>query len=213
MTSKAAKRRTKKAITLAGGLSVPQRATGKDRRHLHQREEDPRMTVARARLRHQPATKAQLHAAMTDRSFSDEASRCIKLKAINAEQAARMQGVVDDYRAARRAYRLAIGVSDSPQNAAIGFLTEGLLAPADPVEDIPATDSRTPEQRERDATRRWMQWQGLIGLIGSHDRQLISRAILGELSLLDDDGWTNAQGQAFVHALRHWVDLIEAYRA
>lgn len=212
MTSKAAKRRAKKAITLAGGATfTSDRPTGRDRRHINHKE-DPRMTVAKARLRHQPATPAQLHTAMTDRSYSDEASRCIKLKAVNPEQAAQMQHVVDEYRSARRAYRLAIGISDSPQNAAIAIIPEELVIPANPAEDIPATDTRPPEQRERAATRRWMHWQGRIGLLEARDRQLISMAILGELSLLDGNGWPNTKGQAFVEALRHWVDVIEAHR-
>lgn len=212
MTSKASKRRAKKAITLTGGITIPQRATGLDRRHTNQKQEDPRMTVAKARLRHAPATLAQLHTAMMDRSYSDGASRCIKLKAVNLEQAAQLQHLVDEYRSARRSYRLAIGVSDSPQNAAIAIIPEDLVLPANPAEDILPPDSRTPEQRERAATRRWMMWQGRIGLLGAHDRQLIVAGIMGELVILDGEGWPNTKGSAFVEALRHWLDKIEAHR-
>lgn len=210
--SKAAKRRAKKAITLPGGMTAPNRATGRDRRHTNQREEDPRMTVAKARLRHAKATPAQLRAAVEDRSYSDQASRCIKLLAVNAEQAAQMQHVVDEYRLARRAYRHAIGLSDSPKNAAIAIIPEELVVPANPAEDIPPMDDRSPEQRERGATRRWMIWQGRIGLVSAHDRALIAGGIQGELQLIDEDGFTTTKGRAFTEALRHWVDVIEAHR-
>lgn len=213
MTSKAEKRRKKKAtITLAGGMTATARPTGRDRRHTNQRQDDPRTTVAQARLKHRPATTRQLHEAMMDRSYSDHASRCIKLLAVNAEQAAQMQAVVDEYRQARRSYRHAIGIADSPKNAAIAIFPDEVVVPANPAEDIAPMDDRTPEQRERAATRRWMMWQGRIGLVSTADRVLLNAGMAGDLVMLSDDGFANTKGRAFVEALRHWVDVIDTHR-
>lgn len=202
MTSKSARRRAKRArqITLPGGAEVPQRPSGRDRRHTNQ-PEDALGVVVEARKRVSGIQDAKeaiqplcgsplglcIHALTSGQERADLANAWAALSA------------------AHRNYRLLIiGQTGDPQGAAIPMLPE-------PIETDPSLriDLRTAEQREEAARRTWLDWHGKIKALPVPSlRWAISGALdgfLGDGSLWRDQAPT-ATGRVAVQALRMMLD-------
>jgi len=152
--SKGAKKRARKlrSITLPGGESAKSRATGRDRRHTNQPDnEPPPIHAARARLCALDAGNV-LH--------ESDMGRCI-LALSSGQERADLSDVWAALSAARRNYRLrCIGQSGSPQGAAIGMIPE-------PMQTDPSlrVDLRTPDERDAAAKRAWAEWQARIAAL------------------------------------------------
>jgi len=195
MTSKAKKAR-KARVTLAGGQQIPQRATGRDRRHTNQ-PEDATKTAAQARTRHsgiadpkdaiQPLRGTDMGLCIDALTKGDE---CKALE--NTWQA---------ISASRYNYlRLYVGQTGNPQGSAIAMLPEPMQA------DVSLrVDLRTAEEKVAAAKASWGGWDAKIkalptplhiwALKGALD------GFLGEATLWRDQAPTD-KGRVAVDALR-----------
>lgn len=195
MTSRAARRKRKKQaqITLSGGQTVPQPATGRDRAP-REPQEDARAVVFAVRARACPvANPADLALPW----LGCDQGRCIHV--LRRDDAAALWAVWQAYCMAERTYRMRIlGQTGEPQNSAIPMLPERMEA--DTGHTI---DTRDSAERDRDAVSAWMRWQGVLGCIASRADLLTTRTLWR-------DGPTRA-GEAFVAALSDLRDAAERY--
>lgn len=202
MTSKAQRKRRKKAaqITMPGGESLPQRPTGRDRRHTNQ-PEDAMQTVTIARQRKTGISDPQ---DARQPICGTDMGLCIRHLSTGDDRAALVNAWAA-LSAAHRNYRLLIiGQTGDPQGAAIPMLS-------DPMETDPSlrVDLRTHEQREEAARRAWHDWWGRIKALPVPNlRWAISGALDGFLGdgTLWRDRKPTATGSAAVQALRMLLD-------
>ena len=168
MSSKAAKRRRKK-ITLAGGQSITQRPTGRDRTHTNQPQEDARMTALTARARQCSITlddaKAPWHGCAAGRAMAITAP---------PEDHITLWGAIHLIRATYAAYWRHNGIP-SPYATCLR-----ILAPADHMEataDSPAPDMRDDATKSRQSTAAMMRIEGALQSVGATSAK---RIILGD---------------------------------
>lgn len=196
MTSKSQRRARKRAITLAGGQSVPQRATGRDRTHTNQPQEDARLTALHARQKH---TGVKGDDALNP-ALSTDLGKCI-IHLTHGDERAQLLDAWGAISAAHRNYRLLyIGQTGDPQGAAIGYV-------ADKLETDPSlrVDMRTHDERVESAKAAWAAWQAKIDALPWPQMKWALRGALngfmGEASLWRDRE-PSAQGRIAVDALR-----------
>ena len=168
MSSKAAKRRKRK-ITLAGGQSIAQRPTGRDRTHTNQPQEDARMTALTARARQCSITlddaKAPWHGCAAGRAMAITAP---------PEDHITLWGAIHLIRATYAAYWRHNGIP-SPYATCLR-----ILAPADKLEataDSPAPDMRDDATKARQSTAAMMRIEGALQSVGASSAK---RIILGD---------------------------------
>lgn len=198
MTSQAERKRRKKArITLPGGEAIPQRPTGKDRRHTNQPAEDARATVAAARQRHtgiKDAKDAIQPICGTDLGL------CIRHMTTGDDRAA-LENTWAAISATHRNYRLLyIGNTGNPQGAAIAMVPEPMQA-----DQSLRVDIRSPEERVNAAKSAWAAWEAKIAALPTPLHKWALRAALngfmGEAVLWKDQAPTD-KGRVAVQALR-----------
>lgn len=165
MTSKA-QRRKRKRISLAGGETVPQRATGRDRTHTNQPQEDARMTALTARCRTagltMDAAKAPWSGCTAGRAMASTAPASDHLA---------LWGAICHMRAVYAAYWHHNGIP-SPYATCLRILT-----PAGHMEataDSPAPDTRDDATKARQATSAMMRIEGALQSVGaSHAKRIV----------------------------------------
>ena len=201
MTSKAQRKRAKRArkITLPGGEEIPQRPTGRDRRHTNQPEDARRVaSEARKRVSGIPDAKEAIQPLC-----GHPMGLCIRALTTGQERADLAQAW-EAISAAHRTYRmLIIGQTGDPQGAAIQMLPEPMQ-----TDQSLRVDLRTAEQREEAARRAWFDWWDKIKALPVPNlRWAISGALdgfLGDERLWRDQAPTTT-GRVAVQALRMMV--------
>lgn len=199
MTSKTARRRRKKAakISIPGQTATPQHRAGA------KTHEDPRKTAleARCRVSGMPTTTQALDAARAPH-WGCDVGRCI------SEAASHDQGRLWDtwcrMTASRRNWlQRSIGLTGDPANSNMPHLPE-------PMETDPSAtvDTRSQEERDRDARRAYDYWSGLVEdvqwMVG---RMHLRLAVSGMGGPWWQEGRPTSKGKALVRALREVADM------
>lgn len=157
--SKAAKRRRKRArITLAGGVSVAQRAEGRDRTHTNQ-PEDARKTAleARCRLSGHQVTREQMQASASPLRGS-AVGLCIEALRPEAPDQARLWQAWCDAQDALDAWRQRnTGQTGHPKCATIAMLSE----PMETDQSL-RVDLRGADEKDASAKLRAARWEVII---------------------------------------------------
>ena len=173
MTSKA-QRRKRKRISLAGGEVIPQRATGRDRTHTHQPQEDARMTATEARCRQAGIdATADNRRAMLAPWMGCTAGRAMASTAPASDHLA-LWGAICHMRAVYAAYWRHNGIP-SPYATCLR-----ILAPTSSMEataDSPPPDTRDEVTKARQATSAMMRIEGALQSVGA---SAAKRIILGD---------------------------------
>ena len=109
---------------------------------------------------------------------------------------------------AQAAYsRRYLGINQHAQGA-------NLQAVPEPWEVRPdqQTDTRTPDEKDRDAVNVWMRWEGHLGCLVQSDRVMISRAARGVVPDLVSGGRLTRAGGAMLAAFGRLADVVERRR-
>lgn len=198
MTSKAAKRRAKKArITLPGGAEVTQRAKHDPRREPAQ---DARMVVWEARCRQEgiPVTKETLRD-VDDPMRGHEIGQCILDMNAGRKASREMWEIFLRAGAARWRYRiLKIGQAANPQNAALPVIPEVFE-----VHGSLQADYRTAEERASAAVRANDEWLRHLNMIRIPQlRMALANAVDGFVGPWWSDGKATQGGRWAAMALK-----------
>lgn len=178
--TKGAKRRVKRSITLAGGQTVAQRPTGRDRRHTNQREPDARQTVAQARARR--AGVAQDEA--IDPLFGDDLCICIAAMIPNRTDRANLEQTYRHISASKRNFdQRIIGANPHPQSSSLPMLPEPMQ-----TDDSATVDLRDADERDAAARRSWEGWLEDLLALPFDQRHALRGHIDGYALRLWDDG-------------------------
>ena len=151
----AQKRRDKRSarqatITLAGGEKAPQRPTGRDRRHINQKERNPMQTVLEARARHTGRSVEEVR----DPLYGYEIGMCIAAMIPVQNERIKLESTYTHIAASKRNWQQRYaGTSSDPQSAAIAMIPEQMQ-----TDDSATIDIRDPEEKDADAKRSWYSW-------------------------------------------------------
>ncbi len=126
------------------------------------------------------------------------------------DDVARLWSVWSRWDAAERAYRMTvIGITESPQNAALPILPERIEADPDH-----RPDTRDADERHRDTVNRWMDWQGYLGsLPTSADASRLHQARRGNGPALWREHEPTDAGAATLRVLMALADVVEKFAA
>lgn len=199
MSSKAQKRRAARErarISLAGGVSVEQRPTGKDRRHTNQAE-DARKPAVEARQRHTGVTdpKEALEALL-----ATDLGRCVHALT-KGEERTKLAGVWAALSASRANYKARfLGVTGNPKCATFEMVPDRTES-----DQSLRVDMRTPDEKDNAAKASWAGWAAKIKALPTPLHiWAINGALdgfMGEATLWKDCAPTD-KGRAAVDALR-----------
>lgn len=158
-----------------------------------EREEDPRVVVMSTRERHlsRPAND------LVEPMWGEPAGQAIGLGARDKDEAARLWSCFHKADLADETYmRRIIGKHRFPNVAKVEFLPESFETRPD---DRP--DTRTADEKDRDAVNAWMRLQGFLGRLNASERHAIASVMRRRVDPVKGNALTTA-GQAFVCALR-----------
>lgn len=166
-------------ITLAGGESVPQRATGRDRRHTNQREPDARLTVAQARARRAGVDEAEA----VDAIFGDDLCICIAAMVAGRQDRANLEQTYRHISASKRNWeQRIIGASPHPQSASLPMLSEPMQ-----TDDSATVDLRDADERDVAARNSWYAWLEDLMSLPAEERHALRGHIDGYALRLWDE--------------------------
>lgn len=122
------------------------------------------------------------------------------------EEIARLWRVWQAWCSAERTYRLRIiARAEEPKGASVAMLPERVETPTGHT-----IDSRTSDERDRDAVAAWMRWQGFLGqLLRTDDATRLHQARRGDGPPLWVDREPTDTGAATLRALRKLADVVE----
>lgn len=164
-----------------------------------EREPDPRVVVLSARIR-AGATNAD------DASrpiWGEPAGQAIAMTC-DTDEARRLWDTFKRVDAADDAYaRRYCGIRRFPNVGKLEYLPETLETRPD---DRP--DSRTQDEKDRDAVNEWMRWQGLFGRIGRDNHTAVVDAMRQRARLVHA-GRVTKSGAAFIAAMRALDDQYQ----
>ena len=198
MTSKA-QRRKRKRITLAGGITMAQRATGRDRTQTN-KPEDARKTALDARCKQSghDVTPEQVRASASPLRGC-AVGLCIEAIA-GATDHARLWQTWCDVVNALEAWRMRnTGQTGHPKCATIAMMPDDMQT--DPSATV---DLRTPDERDAAAKRRADEWERIIRTLPPQLSGALRGARYGFLSdaAIWRDGEPTEQGRRVVMALQ-----------
>jgi len=105
---------------------------------------------------------------------------------------------------AERTYRLRIiGVSGSPKGASIASIPDKLES-----DQRHTIDSRSEDDKNRDATNNWMRWQGFLGHLSAGESSLLHSARRGDGKPLWSDRMPTRCGVETLQALRALAKIV-----
>lgn len=168
-------------------------------------QEDPRSVVLSARCRAlgKPDTKANRSAASWQ-ILGDPAGRAIAADARDDIEAAKLWELFRRYDACHDAHhRRIIGRPRFPNVAKLEFLPETFETSADD-----STDTRTPDEKDRDAANRWHRCTAVLYRLSRSEREAIMGALF-QRDVLTKGAKCTTAGRQFVMALRVVRDVEE----
>lgn len=200
MTSKAQRRARKRKITLAGGVEIDQRPSGRDRTHTNQ-QENPQATAQAARQR--ITGKAGQDA--LDPALCTDLGKCI-VHLVEGQERRDLLDAWGAISASHRNYRLLyIGQTGDPQGASIGMVPERLE-----TDQSLRVDLRTHDERVAAAKASWQAWQARIKALPIPQMIWAVRGALdgfmGEAQLWKDRSPTS-HGRLAVEAMRRLIAM------
>lgn len=177
MTSKAERKRRKRHVTLAGGLTIERRATQGRRTDVeHARSATETALTARTRRFGYPDSP-EGRKAVSGPEFGCAVGRSIMTGAFTASEKADMWQAVSHMRRVWTAYDRAIG---APSRHAKCI---AVLAPVDALTadaSSPAPDFRTQEERDRQAVSAYMTLRGWLGYVDGRAQSDVIRVVVDE---------------------------------
>lgn len=198
MTSKAERRRHKRAKSALPELAPIERKEQHRVGGRFAKEEDPQKTALEARQRRFGTHDTQKAKDAAQSAYLGAEIGYLIQSECKPDEAARLWDVWQAYGAAERTYRIRyIGTTGEPQGAAIQMVPEQVQA--DPSMRV---DLREPEERDRQAVANWMRWQGLLGQIDKASASALRQAERGSGRCLWRDGAPTASGRFALAALR-----------
>ena len=130
-------------------------------------------------------------------AYAEPAGQAIMIGAADRDEAAQMWQTFRDCDAADDAYaRRFVGIRRFPNVGKLEYLPERFE-----TRDDDRPDSRSQEEKDRDAVNRWMHWQGLLGRIG-RDHHTVSVDAMRQRARLVHAGKLTRTGTAFIAAMR-----------
>lgn len=194
------KRRLKKLARDMPKLAEVPRAKQRGRARMKEIEKDVQAVVleTRARRMGKPASEAR---EMNRQRLSDGAGMALSLLC-DPDTAEDLWRLYVALTASEARYHRSIGKSIHPKIAKIEMMQERFETRPDDQIDL-----RTPDQRDRDAVRRWMYWQGVIGHLAAHHQSAIFVAYRHNFDMVDTGKVTPA-GRRFVEAMRLLGEVV-----
>ena len=194
------KRRLKKLARDMPKLAEVPRAKQRGRARMKEIEKDVQAVVleTRARQMGKPSSEAR---EMNRQRLSDEAGRALSLLC-DPDTAETLWRLYVALTAAEARYHRSIGKSIHAKTAKIEMMQERFETRPDDQIDL-----RTPDQRDRDAVRRWMYWQGVIGHLAAHHQSAIFVGYRHNFDMVDAGKVTPA-GRRFVEAMRLLGEVV-----
>lgn len=199
MSSKAAKRRARKHTSARQMQQQWQDADAP----RPEKQEDARMTVLQARCRHlqRPVTN-EACLSLTWPGHGDPAGQALDMGASDSDERDNLWGVFKRLDAADEAYsRRYVGIRRFPNVAKVEFLPERFETSADDP-----LDTRTADEKDRDAVNVWMRWQGLLGRLPAADRSVIDAVMRRRIEPVRS-GVLTAAGRGFVEAMKNLLEV------
>lgn len=189
--TKGAKRRAKKALPK---LASTPRLKKRGRARMAEIDNENRQTnlEARARQMGRPITAVD---DMRDQMLGEGAGQALYLLC-KPDAAKRLWDHYTALTAAEARYHRSLGKSIHAKTAKIEAMREVFEVTAESTIDL-----RSEEDRDRDAVRRWMHWQGNIMRIHGHLQAAIYAAYRHHVTLVDA-GEVLPAGRLFVEAMR-----------
>lgn len=193
---------------LAPIISQKHRRT-RDKGRFVAKAEDPRITALTARC-HQAGIEMTDPRAARSRAAAPwlgcDLGRVMNAS-LNQDQCSAAWSVWQAFCAAERNYRTRIlGITGDPQNSAITILPEKLQA-----DDGHTIDTRTADERDRDAVNAWMRWRGYVGCLTSTDASLLFLAERDQGRDLWRHREPTPRGLQTLSALIALCDAVERY--
>lgn len=189
--SKAARRARRKRITKRD-LEAVREIVNPPPQEIY---EDPRTVVIEARAR---MMSKEPGPDMLADMLCEHAGQAINIGARDKDEAGKLWADFRRLDAADETYfRRIIGKPRFPNVARLEMMPETFEARPD---DRP--DSRTDEEKNRDAVNAWMRWHGILNRLASHERATIMSAIRQTSGDLHKRGGLTTSGQAFIAAMR-----------
>ena len=137
-------------ITLPMGETAPQRPTGRDRRHINQRDQNVDKVALTARARFTGCTVEEAR----DVLASDDMGRCIRYMRKNPEDRRALLNVWQGISAAWANYcARCLSLTPNAQSASLPMLPEPMQT--DPSARV---DLRSPDEKDQAARRVWDEW-------------------------------------------------------
>lgn len=165
-----------------------------------QPKEDPRVVVLQARCKAGAKDTDEAQRPM----WGEPAGQAIKMGATDQDEADRLWGTFKRIDRADDTYaRRFSGVRRFPNVSKMEFLPETVETRPD---DRP--DSRTQDEKDRDAVNDWMRWQGLLGTLNRDQHTVIVDAMRQRARLVHAGKVTRA-GASFVSAMRALDDQYQ----
>lgn len=152
--SKAKRRRMSKGITLPGGKAVPQRPSGRDRRHTNQPQEpaDAVALASRARLTGCSVEDAR------DVLAGEDLGRCIRYMRPSAQERRDLLAIWQGLCAAWHNFaRRCLSLPTAAQGAALPMLPDPMQ-----TDQSLRVDLRTADERDDAARRVWYEWLEML---------------------------------------------------
>lgn len=169
-------------------------------RTRQQGDKEPRRTVLEARARQMGRTASEARE-MNRQRLSDGAGMALSLLC-DPDTAETLWRLYVALTASEARYHRSIGKSIHPKIAKIEMMQERFETRPDDQIDL-----RTPDQRDRDAVRRWMYWQGVIGHLAAHHQSAIFAGYRHNFDMVDTGKVTPA-GRRFVEAMRLLGEVV-----
>ncbi|MDB6455000.1 hypothetical protein [Falsirhodobacter sp. 20TX0035] len=207
MSSIAERKRRKKARIAGFDLApVPRREKqAREKGRFVKAEEDPRNAALNIRcIRFGLSPNRSNRHKVSGQHMACDIGFVLEARCGDAE-VSRLWQVWQSWGAAERTYRLRyLGQSETAQSSAIAMVPEPMQA-----DDGHSVDTRTPDERDRDAVNGWMRWRGYLGHLSSVDQAALHAARRETGPALWQDGNPTGQGIATLDALRHLADMAE----
>lgn len=175
MTS-VAQRRKRRKQKLAELRGIERKDQPRENGRFVRVEDDPRKTALEARERILGiCTIGKGRNGALDPLISSPMG-CVIHHQSKKQAAARLWAVWQAYCVAERSYRLRyLGQSGHPKGASIQMVSEKVQ-----TEQSPKIDVRTQEEKDAQAVRTWMKWQGLLGMLSTDRASALRQAERGE---------------------------------
>lgn len=207
--SRGAKRRNKKTVADLPALApTPKREKNGcfvERTRQQNKDPHPKETALKARCRMMGWKPTAENLSKADAAFfSSQGGAAIYISVADASRRAKLWKTFCDFDGADELYnRRILGRSRHAKTGKIEFYHEHLS-----TENAPERDTRDEDTKDRDATNRWMHWQGLIGRMDAKARTALYDGVFERRRIVVVGKVTSA-GDKFLEAIADLTEIAE----